>query len=98
MSDKVHDFIEQENLWHNEGRRGLVGLCKIAKALGYNDPMHFGQLESGATIGDFIEFIQDNPGCVSAIKEWIVEQNVTEWDDQVEGRLEDNEDDEYTDD
>lgn len=85
-------FVDQEELYHTEGRRGVVNLCKIARGLGYKDPMYFGQLERNAVIGDFIEFLQDNPGVIEAIHRW-VKKNEGCWSEQLEEYAEDEEQD-----
>lgn len=73
---------EEENGERNDGRTGVENLAKLAGALGYNDPMKFGQFLGGC-YGDLIEFLEDNPGCVEAIKEWIAEQNLPVWVDSL---------------
>ena len=85
MSQLFEALLDQHNLHHNEGRRGVVSLCKIARSLGYKDPQYFGQLETDACIGDLIEFLEDNSGAIEAIKEWIgnTVDNNTEWQDKL---------------
>lgn len=89
----VEQYIEQES-FANEGRRGLEGLCQLARAIGYKDPLYFGAISHKAAVGDFIEFLSDNPGCVEAIRQWVIDQDVAEWNDNVEGLLLDKEEDE----
>lgn len=38
-------------------------------------------------------FLEDNPGCVEAIIDWIGEQNLPEWRENIEGVLEEDEED-----
>jgi hypothetical protein len=38
-------------------------------------------------MGDLIEFLKDNPGCIEAIKDWIVQQDVPEWAESLSGDL-----------
>ena len=55
----------------NEGERGAESLARMARALGYKDPLYFGQFSAEASWGDLIEFLSDNAGCVAAIKTWV---------------------------
>ncbi len=82
----LQQYIDEQKLYQTEGRRGVVNLCRIARALGYKDPMYFGQLEHNATIGDLICFLEDNPGAITAIIEWI--DKVQCWDDELESQVE----------
>lgn len=90
----VERFLDEEKLYNFEGRRGVVNLCKLVAALGYKDPMYFGQLECGATLGDLIEFFQDNSGAIEAVVEWIKERNVDEWQAELEAQCPPDPDDE----
>lgn len=71
MSEVLDKFCEQNNLYCFEGRRGVEALCKIARACGYKDPMYWGQLTSGACVGDLIQMLEDNSGLVEAMLEWV---------------------------
>lgn len=86
-------FIDQNNIHHTEGRRGVVNLCKLVAALGYHDGMRFGQLENGAALGDLIAFLEDNSGCIEAVVNWI-RKNEGLWADQLVDQVpyEDDED------
>lgn len=86
LSEVLNEYCEQEDLTRNEGGEGVRNLCRLVKALGYSDPMYFGQFE-GACYGDLIEFLEDNSGCVEAIKEWIAAQKVEEWKESLESQL-----------
>jgi hypothetical protein len=96
VTSKLQQFIDQNKLYQNEGERGVSNLCKIVAGLGYNDPMYFGQLSQGGKVGDLLEFLQDNPGAITAILEWIEETNVPEWDEALSEQIieEDDEDEE----
>ena len=74
----VEKFLEQEQLFSFEGRRGVLALCKLARALGYKDENYFGQLDSSCSIGDLIQFFEDNSGAVGAVVEWIGDRNIPE--------------------
>lgn len=87
----MHELIEkvcgERGLYGNEGRRGVENLCKLCRILGYKDSMHFGQFAPDGSIGDLVEFLEDNPGCIEAIKEWIGERDVSEWRENLESEL-----------
>ena len=85
-------YIEQENLNRTEGSEGVKNLCQICQSLGYEDKMYFGQLSNGCCIGDLIEFLEDNPGAIGAIVEWIGLQKQQEWIDSVVEYLDDPDD------
>lgn len=54
-----------------EGESGVRNFCRfIRESLGYHDPQNFGQFD-GACYGDLITFLEDNPGAVQAVVEWI---------------------------
>lgn len=64
-------YMDQEKMHNMEGRKGVQHLCQIAGALGYKDPMHFGQLTNKASVGDLLEMLQDNSGMIDAMIQWI---------------------------
>jgi hypothetical protein len=80
----VQEFENHKNLHRNEGRQGVENLCRLVNAMGYQDSMHFGQFAHNGAIGDLVEFLEDNPGCIEAIKSWICKQNIQEWHDNLE--------------
>ena len=92
MSEKdLGELIEvwqRQNRAHRfEGDGGLENLEKLFEALGYK--------RTGFRFGEVIEvFLSDNPGAVEAILEWIEEQNLTEWRENIESTLEVEEEDE----
>ena len=51
-------------------------LCKIAELLGYKDTGRFAinqlQCENGAFVSSLLRFLDDNPGCMKAIQDWIL--------------------------
>ncbi len=87
MHELISKVCEEKDLGRNEGRRGVENLCKLVRILGYKDSMHFGQFAHDGAIGDLVEFLEDNSGCVEAIKEWIAEQNVSEWKENLQSEL-----------
>lgn len=83
----LSEYQEQKKIASNEGRRGVENLCKLVHAMGYKDTQYFGQFASDGCYGDLIEFLEDNSGCIGAIKEWIAEHDCEEWRDNVESHL-----------
>lgn len=77
MPELIEEFNEHNP--GNEGRRGVENLCRLARALGYKDRNYFGQLDHDCSIGDLIEFFEDNSGAIEAVKEWISGVESPEW-------------------
>jgi len=75
LSELVDTYMEQENLHRLEGRKGVEAVCQLAAVLGYKDPMYFGQLTNKATVGDLLYMMEDNPGMVEAMVNWVRESN-----------------------
>lgn len=67
-------YMDSEKLHRIEGRAGVTNLATICRALGYKDPNHYGQLSKNASIGDLINFLEDNSGAIEAIIEFIREE------------------------
>ena len=55
-----------------DGEEGIKNLARLAKGLGYEDPMNFGQFD-GACYGDLICLLEDNSGLVEVMLEWLEE-------------------------
>jgi hypothetical protein len=94
MDDLLEKFLDQENLHRTEGRKGVENLCKLVNTLGYKDRMYFGQLSNSCCIGDLIDFLEDNSGCIEAIYNWIGEQKVPEWKEKLQSEIEEEEEEE----
>jgi hypothetical protein len=92
MPRLLEQFMDQEKIYSLEGNRGVEGLCKIAHALGYQDPMRFGQLAPNVAVGDLLEFLRDNSGACEAIVAWIQEHEHF-WADILADQVECDEDD-----
>lgn len=75
----VNALIEQDDLHHTEGQRGLQNLARLANALGYRDLQHYGQFERNVCLGDIFEFLQDNRGAIEALQGWIQTQQSDTW-------------------
>jgi len=82
LHDLVERLITENKFYGTEGRRGVENLCKIVRVLGYKDPFYFGQFKGGA-IGDLIDFLEDNPGAITAIVDWISGQKSPEWEEKL---------------
>lgn len=70
MQNLIDDFIFNQGA-RLEGRQGVLALCKVASVLGYKDPQRFGQLNSTDSIGQLINMLEDNPGMIEAMLNWI---------------------------
>ena len=92
-----HFGFKPKNYFRSEGEEGVRNLARLCSALGYSDPMHFGQFD-GACYGDLINFLEDNSGAVEALLDWIQENYESELEESDEDSVEevnlDNEDDE----
>jgi hypothetical protein len=84
FSEALDQFLEENHCRMDSGQ-GVKTLCIVARALG--DPQYFGQLTPKACIGDFLKFLEDNPGAIEAVIDWVREQDVAEWADNVESEL-----------
>ncbi len=83
----IDNFVKNNNqlefrpsgYFRGEGESGVKNLARLCRGLGYSDFMNFGQFE-GACYGDLINFLEDNPGAVDAICEWIEDNYSSELD------------------
>ena len=64
LHEEIETFFDRNNMWNFEGVRGVENLKMTINTLGYSS------LE---------DFLEDNPGAIEAILEWISNQNVREW-------------------
>jgi hypothetical protein len=84
-----------------EGEEGIKNLARLAKGLGYEDPLNFGQFD-GACYGDLICMLEDNSGLVEVMLEWLEDnfedQLSEESDNDLEDAVEDSSDDDDDDD
>lgn len=65
---------EFQNL-RSEGNRGFQDLCRLAEELhygGYGFPQQL-QNNNGTFVSSLINFLEDNPGAIQAIYDWIDE-------------------------
>lgn len=70
LYDVLDTYLKQERMYCMEGDSGVRKFEKLVKDMG----------DYGGSFGDPIsEFLADNPGALTAMVEWIGEQNVQEW-------------------
>jgi len=93
LSDLLEKLTGQEGWERLEGTSGVHNLCRIVNALGYQDEQHFGQFHKGC-YGDLIHFLEDNPGAIEAVYNWICEQDLPMWRVEVQERLDPEQDEE----
>ncbi|RJQ26736.1 hypothetical protein C4577_03010 [Candidatus Parcubacteria bacterium] len=87
LLDLVEEFEEQEKTTRTDGSVGVKNLCRLVRALGYKDWQNYGQFHHQGAYGDLFAFLEDNPGCIEAIKKWIVDQDIPEWREEITSRL-----------
>ena len=70
MKTTITTRKEFENL-RTEGNRGFQDLCVLARSV--NGPAYFQQLinNNGTSVSDLIEFLENNPGAIQAIYDWV---------------------------
>ena len=66
LADMIEKFCSMNQIHHFEGGRGVNNFEKIAKAL-------------NPDYRNIDTFLEDNPGCLQAMIEWIGNQNIEEW-------------------
>jgi hypothetical protein len=77
FSNTLDQYIEQEDIWHFEGERGVRNLKNIITTIGYSG--YGGVLEN---------FLADNSGCIEAMIEWIKANDYSgEWNKLVAEEL-----------
>lgn len=93
MLDKV---LSHNNLTRTEGTTGVRNLALVTRMLGYKDTGYMGQFSPNGSYGDIVEFLEDNPGAISALYEWIEDNMNADWEENLQAYLpgEENEDDE----
>lgn len=75
LSEMIDKFCELNRLHHFEGGRGVNNFEKIARAL-------------NPDYRDVDSFLEDNPGCIQAMIEWIGNQNIGEWKESMFAEIE----------
>jgi hypothetical protein len=90
----LEKYIEEFKLYSVEGSTGLRNLCKIARALGYKDPLRQGLMAHDACLGDLHIMLEDNPIIIEAILTCIEDNMNEEWAKNL-GVDEEDEEDEH---
>lgn len=86
MTDILNEYLSHNKMFHFEGDTGVERLETLAKDLGY--PGH--DFRFGSPLE---HFLSDNPGAQEAILNWIHEQEIQEWKDNLISELPEMEDD-----
>lgn len=68
---RFENWANKNKVYNMEGRTGVKNLCKFIRTLGYKDPNYSMQLSHDACVGDLLEFLQDNPGAIEAIIDFV---------------------------
>jgi hypothetical protein len=89
VSELVDKFMDQKRLHRTEGPTGVRNLARVVNALGYRDFNQYGQMP-GFCIGDIFAFLEDNPGAIETLVNWIREQKSPEWAESLGQKLTDN--------
>lgn len=90
MFDATDRFIDQEGLHNFEGQRGVKNLAKLVNAVGYSDTIgRIGQMVGGACLSDIFVFLEDNPGAIAALVDFIRNARSPEWLESIKSKLPD---------
>lgn len=73
MNSLLEKFMDQRRLYSFEGPRGVRNLSTITAALGY---------------GSLTAFLEDNPGAVQAIVDWVSDHPIPEFVEKLEQEIE----------
>jgi hypothetical protein len=101
LNTAVERYMGQESLNNLEGQRGVRNLAKLVNALGYQDPGRYGQQAGGYSLGDIFAFLEDNPGALEAVVDWVKSRrHIPEWTESLNKLLApvDDEDEDLDDD
>jgi hypothetical protein len=77
VREQLDSFCEQENITGFEGGEGVDNLKTVLRTIGYGDTFH----------DPMQEFLEDNPGVVRAIIDWVCKQRVPEWAERLSAVL-----------
>lgn len=78
LDELIDAWMERNNAWRTEGPKGVQNFEKLIRALGYHN------IDS---------FLEDNPGAIEAMFEWIRDQKIQEWKEAL-SEFDDKEDEE----
>lgn len=70
-----------------EGTRGIVDLCKLSEKLGYKSESYLTYGRSNLL--SLVNFLEDNPGAIEAIYNWVDSEYNEQLDCSIEDRVED---------
>ena len=74
MNELIEKYTDQEKMYHFEGSRGVSNFDKLIGVIGYRN---------------MDEFLEDNPGCIQAMIEWLGDQRNKEWEESLKAELAD---------
>lgn len=77
LEDKLQEYIAAKGFYHFEGARGVRNLETVL-----NEVCGYGSYNT------LDMFLEDNPGCMEAMLQWIGEQRVPEWEANLDEQLE----------
>ena len=64
IQDTLEAYLEHKEFYSFEGPRGVDRFTTVAREIGYDSLEHF---------------LEDNPGCIQAMIEWIGQQQQPDW-------------------
>ncbi len=86
LDEIVDEYTSFKKMWHFEGDTGMKHLNTLTRDMGYKG--------HGFEYGSSLEaFLSDNPGAQEAIVNWVREQNINDWKEELESCLPAEEDD-----
>ena len=85
LCELINEWQDENKAWHFEGGSGVRKFEELCDALGYARGEFLG---SGVSIPNFLA---DNPGAIDALINWISEQNVDDWKENLISELPDAE-------
>jgi hypothetical protein len=89
----LENVLKEYDLHSTEGARGLKNLAKLVRLLGHKDFQSYGMFENGAAAGDILTFLEENPGAIEALYNWVDEN----YSDELGALVDEEEDDEEED-
>jgi hypothetical protein len=80
LDEIVEEYTTFKKMWHFEGDTGMKHLNTLTRDMGYKG--------HGFEYGSSLEaFLSDNPGAQEAIVNWIRDQNINDWKEELESCL-----------
>jgi hypothetical protein len=85
LSELIVEYRDENNIYCMEGSRGVERLCKLLGAIGYGKQ---GCIWHGhANLSSLIDFLEDNSDVIETVIEWIGDQDIQEWKENLESEL-----------